>query len=61
MYPAVKAIYENGHITFQEEPPTKEKTNVIVMFIKEESEKPIGVKLGSLVGKGYQIPEDFNE
>lgn len=61
MYPAVKAIYENGLITFQEEPPTKEKTNVIVMFIKEESEKPSGVKLGSLVGKGYRIPENFNE
>ncbi len=61
MYAAIKAIYENGHITFQEEPPTKEKTNVIVMFLKEEFEQSKGVKLGSLVGKGYSIPENFNE
>lgn len=31
------------------------------MFIKEESEKQAGVKLGSLVEKGDQIPENFNE
>jgi hypothetical protein len=34
-----------------------------VMFITEEPQKPkkTGVRLGSLVGKGYSIPDDFNE
>ena len=65
MYAAIKAIYENGQIIFSEKPPTNEKTNVIVMFIKEEPENienhHKGVKIGSLAGKGYSIPDDFNE
>ena len=65
MYAAIKAIDENGQIILQETPPTTEKTNVIVMFIKEEPIKnnPLkkGVTIGSLAGKGYQIPDDFNE
>lgn len=64
MYTAIKAIYENGQILLQEEPPTTEKTNVIVMFIKEYPENNIhhkGVKIGSLSGKGYNIPDNFND
>jgi hypothetical protein len=65
MYAAIKAIYENGQIILQETPPTTEKTNVIVMFIKEEPAKmqpsAKGVKIGSLAGKGYSIPDNFNE
>jgi hypothetical protein len=64
MYAAVKAIYENGQVILQETPPTMEKTNVIVMFIKDEpvkNKKTTGVKIGSLAGKGYNIPDDFNE
>lgn len=65
MYAAIKAVYENGQIILQETPPTTEKTNVIVMFIKEEPIKnnlsKKGVTIGSLAGKGYQIPDDFNE
>lgn len=65
MYTAIEAIYENGQVVFSEKPPTTEKTNVIVMFIKEESAKPeqqhTGVRIGSLAGKGYDIPDDFNE
>lgn len=64
MYTAIKAIYENGQIIFQEQPPTTEKTNVIVMFIKDEPEKAKhqhkGVRIGSLAEKGYNIPDDFN-
>ncbi len=63
MYAAIKAIYENGQIIFQEQPPTNEKTNVIVMFIKEDAKEidpKKGVKIGSLTGKGYSIPDDFN-
>jgi hypothetical protein len=65
MYTAIKAIYENGQVLLQEPPPTTEKTNVIVMFIKDEPEQVEnqhkGVKMGSLAGKGYSIPDDFNE
>ncbi len=64
MYAAVKAIYENGQVILQENPPTMEKTNVIVMFIKDEpvnNKKTVGVKIGSLAGKGYSIPDNFND
>ncbi len=65
MYVAIKAIYENGRVILQEPPPTAEKTNVIVMFIKDAAVKiqspATGVKIGSLVGKGYKIPDDFNQ
>ena len=65
MYAAIKAVYENGQIVFSEKPPTNEKSNVIVMFLKEEVEEikqqTKGVKIGSLSGKGYRIPDEFNE
>jgi hypothetical protein len=64
MYAAIKGIFENGQITFEQMPPTNEKTKVIVMFMTEETPvKTIqkkGVRIGSLVGKGYVIPDDFN-
>jgi hypothetical protein len=65
MYIAIKAIYENGQVILQEPPPTDEKTNVIVTFVKDEIPKikpsTKGVKIGSLAGKGYKIPDDFNQ
>jgi hypothetical protein len=30
MYAAIKAIYENGQIIFQEEPPTNEKQTLLL-------------------------------
>jgi hypothetical protein len=41
------------------------KSQVVVMFMAEQeqtSPKSLnkGVKIGSLVGKGYDIPDDFN-
>ena len=38
MYAAIKAVKENGQIVFSEQPPTNEKSNVIVMFLKEDIE-----------------------
>ena len=38
MYAAIKAVYENGQIVFSEQPHTNEKSNVIVMFLKEDIE-----------------------
>ena len=65
MYSAIKAIYENGQVILQEPAPTVERTNVIVMFINEATIKvpspAKGVKIGSLVGKGYKISDDFNQ
>ena len=66
MYTAVKGIYENGQVVLQETPPTTKKSQVVVMFISEQesqADKPFhkGVKIGSLAGKGYNIPDDFNE
>jgi hypothetical protein len=66
MYTAIKGIYENGQIILQEEPPTTKKSQVVVMFINEQESQSIenlhkGVKIGSLAGQGYNIPDDFNE
>jgi hypothetical protein len=38
MYASIKAVYENGQIVFSEQPPTNEKSNVIVIFLKEDIE-----------------------
>ncbi len=53
MYSAVKGIFENGQVFFEETPPTTQKTNVVVMFITEEQDIPKkrGVRLGSLAGE----------
>ncbi|SJM89488.1 conserved hypothetical protein [Crenothrix polyspora] len=75
MYTAIKAIYENGQIIFQEQPPTTKKTNVIVMFIKDEPENVENqhkgtsperqpgslLRLGAAQNKTYNIPDDFND
>jgi hypothetical protein len=47
-----------------ETPPTSKKTKVVIMFMEEvetlPKNKKKGVKLGSLAGKGYNLPDDFN-
>ncbi|MFC3199911.1 DUF2281 domain-containing protein [Parapedobacter deserti] len=64
MYTAIKGIYENGKITFTEEPPVKSKAEVMITFLtgQDSAEKaPKGkVKIGLLEGK-IKLPEDFNE
>ena len=64
MYTAINGIYENGQVILQEAPPSLQKSKVVVMFITEEDNAaPLtskGVKLGSLTGKGFAIPDDFN-
>ncbi|MCE7067516.1 DUF2281 domain-containing protein [Dyadobacter sp. CY326] len=68
MYTAVKGIYENGVLIFTETPPSEDKSEVLVLFLGEENriktqnrspEK--GVVLGSLVNRGFKIPDDFND
>ena len=66
MYVAVKGVFENGQVILEEVPPTDKKVKVVVMFLNEESLpliRPVhkGVKIGSLAGKGYGIPDDFNK
>jgi len=63
MYTAIEGIYENGNFTLTEEPPTRQKTKVVIMFMQEislPSNTPKkGVVLGSLAGK-IRISDDFN-
>jgi hypothetical protein len=67
MYAAIKGFFENGQVILTQNPPTNKKTAVIVMFITEEI--PVtntvttkkGIRIGSLVGKGYSVPDDFNK
>jgi len=65
MYTAIKGTYENGQVILEEAPPTLQKTKVVVMFLADEEKtgKTLrkGVKLGSLAGKGYAIPDGFND
>ena len=69
METVVKGIYENGRIVWDEEPPVKERTKVIVRFLENETdEEPQnadssgkkGIQFGSLAGK-VTLPPDFNE
>lgn len=66
MYTAVNGIYEDGHLTLTERPPTTRRSRVVVLFLDEQKEitqdvaSRVGVSLGSLEGK-YSIPDDFNE
>lgn len=61
---AIQGTFENGLIKLKSLPPQNMKTGVIVVFEAQENEQPKtqkGVRLGSLAGKGYSIPDDFNE
>jgi hypothetical protein len=63
---ALQGIFENGQIKLKALPPQNVKTDVIVVFEAQEmdteaSEPKKGVRLGSLAGMGYSIPDDFNE
>jgi hypothetical protein len=65
MYTAIKGMYENGQVILQEPPPTRQRTKVVVMFLAEDDDTPAkerkGVRLGSLAGRGYRIPDDFDD
>ena len=65
MYTAINGIYENGQFVLTETPTTSKKTKVVIMCMEEVEALPKnknkGVKLGSLAGKGYSIPDNFNE
>lgn len=65
MYTAIKGIYENGKITFTEEPPIKSKAEVVITFLtgqetNEEKKNKAKIKIGLLEGK-IKLPSDFNE
>lgn len=66
MYTAIKGIYEKGQVILQETPPTDKKMKVIVTFLEDAESPPVRKpgslrRLGSLQGKNYNIPDDFNE
>ena len=71
MYLRVKGTFENGHVVLNEPPPTAEKTEVVVMFFRDENDdqkerkgvRQVGSlkKLGEREGKVYSIPDDFND
>jgi hypothetical protein len=67
MYSAVKGVFENGQVFLEEASPTNKKVKAVVLFLNEEplpiAIKPVhnGVKIGSLAGKEYGIPDDFNK
>jgi hypothetical protein len=67
MYTAIKGAYENGQVIFEEAPPTTKKMKVLITFL-QEIENPFTQRqpgalnhLGSLQGKSYSIPDDFND
>ncbi|MGK6353443.1 DUF2281 domain-containing protein [Parapedobacter sp. DT-150] len=64
MYTAIKGVYENGKITFTEEPPVKSKAEVVITFLtgqdSAEKSQQRKLKIGLLEGK-IKLPDDFNE
>ncbi len=65
MYAAIKGIYENGKITFTEEPPVKSKAEVVITFLTGQEQDEANnlkrkVTMGLLEGK-IKLPADFNE
>ncbi len=62
MLTTIEGIYENGHVVFNENPPTTSKSRVLVTFIGEVSKKlPLNKRqFGTLKGT-IKLSEDFNE
>ncbi len=65
MLTAVRATYDKGQIIWHEQPPTREKTEIVVTFLDGESEtiptrRNNVIRLGSLVGK-ISLGDDFND
>jgi Protein of unknown function (DUF2281) len=62
MLTTIEGIYENGHVVFNENPPTISKSKVLVTFIGEISNKtpfkkrPFGTLKGTI-----KLSDDFNE
>jgi hypothetical protein len=68
MYTGINGIFENGQVILEEAPPTTQKTRVVVMFMNEDvskkttKRKPGSLKrLGDLMGKNFNLPDNFNE
>jgi len=60
MLTAIKGYYQEGKIIMEEDAPVTSKTDVIITFLTEESNKQ-GKRLpGGLKGK-VSLPDDFNE
>ncbi len=63
MLTTIKGIYDNGKIILTEEPPVKNKADVMVTFLPtEESTATPGkqkIILGLLEGK-IKLPDEFN-
>jgi hypothetical protein len=62
MLSTIKGYYDQGQIILEETPPVKSKTEVIVTFLTEGTEKGATKKrkLGGLEGQ-VPLPDDFNE
>ena len=62
MLTTIEATYENGQIVWEEQPPVRAKTKVLVTFMDENKLQSTDnvVRFGSLKGK-ITIPDDFND
>ena len=63
IYATINGTYENGKIVMEETLSVSQRTPVYVVFVETTPslQPQNGVKLGSLEGKGFSIPDDFNE
>ncbi|HRO41977.1 MAG TPA: DUF2281 domain-containing protein [Flavipsychrobacter sp.] len=59
MLTTIKGIYDHGKIVLSEQPPVKERTEVIVTFLGGSASKTER-KLGILKGK-ISVPDDFDD
>jgi hypothetical protein len=52
MYTAIKGIFENGQVIFEEPPPTTHRMSVVVMFMEEKPKPAPSRQPGSLLKLG---------
>ena len=63
MLTTIKGIYDHGTIVLSEQPPVRDRTDVIVTFLVEEASDPSAGQRGEPGAlKGLvTLPDDFNE
>ncbi len=61
MLTTIKGYYDHGQIVLEEAPPVTNKTEVMVIFLSDQTlASPLKRKLGGLEGQ-VNLPDDFNE
>ncbi len=62
MLTTIEGIYENGQVIFNELPPVKNKSKVLITFVEEiEASTKVKKRLFGTLKGTLHVPDDFNE